>query len=156
MHIRTLDHSDLNALLALYAYLHAEDVPLPDQQTVDNTWSEILHNERIRYFGCIVGDELVSTCTIAIIPNLTRGCRSYGVIENVVTHPHHRKHGYGHAVLKHALDHAWNHHCYKVMLLTGHKDEAILNFYKSTGFNADEKQAFIAKPGMQKTRISSQ
>lgn len=151
MHIRTLDQSDLNALLILYAYLHARDAPLPDQQTVDDSWSEILRDEKLRYFGCVVDNELVSTCTIAIIPNLTRGCRPYGVIENVVTHPDYRRRGYGHAVLKHTLDHAWNNNCYKVMLLTSRKDEATLNFYKSAGFNADEKQAFVAKPGVTKS-----
>ena len=146
MHIRTLNRGDLNALLMLYGYLHPEDAPLPDQEIIDSIWSEIHHNDRIRYFGCMVGDELVATCTITIIPNLTRGGRAYGVIENVVTHPQYRRRGYGHAVLQHALKHAWNNRCYKVMLLTGRKDEATLNFYQSAGFSADEKQAFVAKP----------
>jgi len=36
--------------------------------------------------------------------------------------------------------------CYKVMLLTGRKDKATVQFYESAGFNGREKLAFIAKP----------
>ncbi|MDM0009985.1 transposase [Variovorax sp. J22G73] len=34
---------------------------------------------------------------------------------------------------------------YKVMLMTGRKDEATFRFYEAAGFNRDDKQAFIAK-----------
>jgi GNAT superfamily N-acetyltransferase len=54
--------------------------------------------------------------------------------------------GWGRAVLAEALAFAWSENCYKVMLLTGRKDEGVLNFYKSSGFNSDEKRAFIARP----------
>lgn len=82
------------------------------------------------------------------IPNLTRGCRPYGVVDNVVTHRDaHRapEAGYGKAVLAEALSVAWSQGCYKVMLLTGRKDEATFQFYASAGFNPHDQQAFIAK-----------
>ena len=85
-------------------------------------------------------------CTLTVIPNLTRGCKPYGLIESVVTHAAHRNLGYGKAVLAHALSHAWSAGCYKVVLLTGRKSEATFNFYESAGFDRHEKQAFIAKP----------
>ena len=31
----------------------------------------------------------------------------------------------------------------KVMLLTGHRDDATLNFYRGAGFNSEDKTAFI-------------
>jgi hypothetical protein len=43
------------------------------------------------------------------------------------------------------LDFAWSQGCYKVMLMTGRKDEATFRFYESAGFSRDGKQAFIAK-----------
>ena len=88
----------------------------------------------------------MSSCTLTVIPNLTRACRPYGVIENVVTHAEHRGRGWGKAVLAHALAAAWRQDCYKVMLLTGRKDEATLRFYERAGFDPHGKQAFIAKP----------
>jgi hypothetical protein len=46
-----------------------------------------------------------------------------------------------------ALKHAWDRNCYKVMLLTGRKNEGIYRFYESAGFDRHAKQAFLAKPG---------
>lgn len=83
---------------------------------------------------------------LTIVPNLTRGCRPYGIVENMVTHAGHRNKGYGKAILAHALAHAWAARCYKVMMLTGKKDEATARFYEGAGFDGDEKRGFIAKP----------
>ena len=33
--------------------------------------------------------------------------------------------------------------CYKIMLLTGTKDEKTLRFYEHAGFNSSDKTAFI-------------
>jgi GNAT superfamily N-acetyltransferase len=103
-------------------------------------------SDRYAYFGGFIGEELVSTCALAVIPNLTRGCRPYGVIENVVTHASHRRRGYGTALLRAALARAWREGCYKVMLMTGRKDDETFHFYRSAGFDSDEKQAFVAMP----------
>jgi len=146
MNIRLIQASELNELLALYKHLHRSDDPLPDRSVVQAVWQELLANPRYRYFGGYVGSKLVSSCTLAVIPNLTRGCRPYGVIENVVTHASHRNQGNGKAILAHTLSHAWSSGCYKVMLLTGRKHEATFKFYESAGFDRHAKQAFIAKP----------
>lgn len=146
MNIREIATHELSSLLALYRHLHERDDPLPSDATVEAVWSEILANPRIKYFGGFVSGTLVTSCTLTVIPNLTRSCRPYGVIENVVTHAAHRRHGWGKAVLSHALDEAWRQHCYKVMLLTGRKDEGTLQFYEQAGFDRHGKQAFVAKP----------
>ena len=137
---------ELDALLALYRHLHAADEPLPERAVVEAVWRELLGSGRHSYFGGYVGEQLVASCTLTVIPNLTRGCRPYGVIENVVTHADHRNRGHGKTILAHALALAWSERCYKVMLLTGRKDEATLRFYESAGFDRHGKQAFIAKP----------
>jgi GNAT superfamily N-acetyltransferase len=123
-----------------------DDSPLPAGERVEEIWHEILSSNRFQYFGGFVDADLVSSCTLSVIPNLTRGCKPYGVIENVVTHSEHRQRGYGAAMLKHALAYAWSVECYKVMLMTGRKDESTLRLYESVGFDRDSKQAFIAKP----------
>ena len=146
MDIRTLDRSDLHELLELYQHLHTSDDPLPASKQIEATWSEIMANKGIRYFGGFVQGKLISCCSICIIPNLTRGCRPYGVIENVVTRRDHRKRGYGTAVLHAALEYAWQLECYKVMLLSGRSNSETRRFYESAGFDPNAKQAFIAKP----------
>lgn len=54
-----------------------------------------------------------------------------------------RKRGYATECLKYARQIAEKNHCYKMMLLTGLKEEATLNFYKNAGYNSSDKTAFI-------------
>ncbi len=131
----------------LYQHLHESDTLLPSKETIQTVWSEIMANSSIKYFGVFINEELVGSATITIIPNLTRSCRPYGVIENVVTHPSHRRKGIGTKILSSMLKLAWAEHCYKVMLMTGRLNKATFSFYESAGFKQNEKQAFVAKPG---------
>lgn len=146
MKIRELNKSELTALLELYKHLHTEDAPLPLQDEIEEIWKGIQLNPNIKYFGVFSDEVLVSSCTLCIVPNLTRGCRPYAIIENVVTHINFRRQGHGRDVLKHAMAEAWSCGCYKIMLLTGRKDEGTYKFYESVGFNRNAKQAFLAKP----------
>ena len=145
MEIREIKEDELNELIKLYSHLHSSDEPLPKADIVNAIWHQIQTNPNIQYFGMFIDGRLISSCTICIIPNLTRGCRPYGVIENVVTHKDFRNKGYGKDILGHTLGYAWNRNCYKVMLQTGKKDEATFQFYESAGFDRHEKQAFIAR-----------
>jgi len=146
METRELHASELDDLLVLYEHLHDADIPLPDRSRVAATWREIQENSRLKYFGVYIDGRLVSSCALSIIPNLTRGCRPYGLVENVVTHKDFRRKGCGKAVLQYALRYAWSQGCYKVMLVTGRKDEGTYRFYESAGFDRHAKQAFLAKP----------
>lgn len=146
MNIRELRADDLAPLLGLYTHLHEHDDPLPSAPEVQAVWAEALANPRIQYFGGLDGGQLISSCTLTIIPNLTRACRPFGVIENVVTQSAHRGQGWGRALLRHALAHAWQARCCKVMLMTGRKDEKTLRFYEQSGFERHGKQAFVARP----------
>ncbi|MEF9966223.1 MAG: GNAT family N-acetyltransferase [Comamonas sp.] len=144
--IRPLVESDLEALLALYTHLHPADDALPPLPQVQAIWQGLVADPRNLYLGGFDGPQLVSSCVLLVIPNLTRGCRSYALIENVVTHAGYRQRGYGKALLHAALKHAWAEGCYKAMLMTGSKDEGTLRFYAEAGFDGHEKQAFVARP----------
>lgn len=145
MEIRALKEQDLDQLLALYEHLNVNDRALPPRPQVDAIWGELLTNPRYRYFGGFVGAQLVSSCALTVIPNLTRGCAPYGLIENVVTHAGHRNKGYGKALLKHAVDSAWAEGCYKVMLMTSRKDPAVHHFYRTAGFDSGDKTAYVIR-----------
>jgi len=146
MEIREIREYELGELLALYQYLHESDDPLPGSDVVEGIWKQIQADPNLKYWGVFVDGRLVSSCALCIILNLTRGCRPYGVIEHVVTHIDYRRKGYGQAVLRAALSYAWSQNCYKVMLLTGRKNETTYQFYESVGFDRHAKQAFLAKP----------
>ena len=98
-------------------------------------------------YGAFCDDKLVATCEMIVVPNLTQGGRPYALIENVVTHAEYRRRGYATAVLKHALASAWERNCYKVLLMTGSKNEETLRFYENAGFQRGDKTGFAARPG---------
>lgn len=143
--IRKIREDELPGLLALYRHLHPGDPGLEITADVERLWGRIFTDSRLHYFVAEAGGHIVSTCTITIIPNLTRGARPYGLIENVVTHPDFRRQGIGTRVLQAALELAWEQDCYKVMLLTGRKDDATLRFYQKAGFEGGVKTGFVAK-----------
>jgi len=144
--IREVREEELPKLLELYEQLHDEDEPLPDENAVAAVWAEIFQNPRIHYWVIEEAGVWISSCHLLIVPNLTRGANPFGLIENVVTRRNCRGKGYGKRLLEHVLEQAWLVGCYKVMLMTGRKDEAVYRFYESVGFDRDAKQAFIAKP----------
>ena len=91
----------------------------------------------------VIDDKIVSSCVCVIIPNLTRNIRPYAFVENVVTHSDFRGKGYATECLNFAKKIAENENCYKMMLLTGSKNEDTLKFYINAGYNCTDKTAFI-------------
>jgi GNAT superfamily N-acetyltransferase len=145
--IRAALPSDLEGLLNLYPHLNPSDEPI----------SRDLATARLGAINQIPGstvllgllhDELVASCTLIVIPNLTNGGKPYGLIENVVTDARHRGQGYGTRILRAAVAAAWEAGCYKVMLLTGSKQPSTLKFYENAGFEQ-------SKTGFQMRRISA-
>jgi GNAT superfamily N-acetyltransferase len=92
---------------------------------------------------CEIDGKVVASCVCVIIPNLTRNVRPYAFVENVVTHGEYRKKGYATDCLNFAKKIAEENNCYKMMLLTGSKEESTLNFYRNAGYNSSDKTAFI-------------
>jgi ribosomal protein S18 acetylase RimI-like enzyme len=139
--VRAAVEDDLPAVLSLYRHLHPREPPL-ESATAERVWSALLASDLTTVIVAQAAGLLVSSCTLAIVPNLSRGGRSYGVVENVVTHADYRRQGLGGRVLKHALAIAWQADCYKVHLATGSQREATLRFYEGAGFQRGGKTYF--------------
>jgi GNAT superfamily N-acetyltransferase len=139
--VRTAAAQDLPEVLKLYRHLHPHEPPL-DTATAERVWPALLESGCTTVLVAQAAALLVSSCTLAIVPNLSRGGRPYGVIENVVTHADYRRQGLGRRVLAHALDLAWQADCYKVHLATGSQREATLRFYEGAGFQRGGKTHF--------------
>lgn len=144
--IRPIRADELRSLLALYRHLHPADPELAETADLAELWARICDDRSLHYLGAEADGSLVAACTMAIIPNLTRAARPYGLIENVVTHRDFRRRGIGTALLRATLQIAWGCGCYKVMLLTSRRDEATLRFYEQAGFQGGVKTGFVAKP----------
>lgn len=140
--VREASREDLNKILELYLFLHETDVP-EDSEHLKQTWEAILEDKNHHLIVCEEDGKIVSSCVCVIIPNLTRNVRPYAFVENVVTHEAYRERGYARACLDYAKGIAEQSNCYKMLLLTGAKDEKTLNFYKSADYNNTDKTAFI-------------
>lgn len=143
--IRTAKPGDAAALLDLYGHLVPGDEPCP----IDLAKKTLAQFERYKGSAVLIGEadnQAVVTCTLIIIPNLTRGGAPYALIENVVTRPERRRQGYGKLVLDSATSRAWAHGCYKIMLSTGAAPPSTLAFYERAGFAQ-------SRTGFQKRRL---
>ena len=139
------ERQDLPALLQLYRDLHPDDDPLqPD--AAEAVFDRLLLYPGSGIFLLREGERALASCTLIVIPNLTRNGRPYALIENVVTAMDHRKKGYGQRVLCAAIEAAWGVGCYKVMLLTGSKEPGTLDFYAKTGFEQSKTGFQIRRP----------
>lgn len=135
--IRRAVREDLPELVQLYRHLVPDDVPVSTARA-EELWATFSRYGDSAILLGVVGDRLVATCTLVVIPNFIRNGASYALIENVVTHGDFRGQGHGKAVLLSAVEAAWELGCYKVMLLTGSKDPATLGFYRNAGFQTSK------------------
>ena len=142
--VRTVRPEDLAALLELYVHLNPDNMAVPDDALLLPAWERILSDPSIHCFVADADGVLTGSCLLAVLPNLTRGACSFGVIENVVTHKDCRRQGIGRRLIRHALQTAWDAGCYKVMLLSGAWREEAHRFYEELGFTRDGKVGFVA------------
>lgn len=140
--IREINESDFNGLFELYTQLHGNPIP---ENTAELTalCRKILNDENHHIIVAEEDGKIVSSCVCVIVPNLTHGQRPYALIENVVTDEEYRRRGLAAACLDFAREIAVNANCYKMMLLTGSKEESTLRFYEKAGYNRNDKTAFI-------------
>ena len=140
--IREIYINELNSLLELYTHLHETGLP-ENTEYLEKTWRTICNDENHHIIVCDIEGKIVSSCVCVIIPNLTRNIRPYAFIENVITHSDYRNRGYATACLEFAKEIALKENCYKMMLLTGLKENSTIEFYKQAGYNKNDKTAFI-------------
>lgn len=142
MLVREIYETDLDGLLKLYTYLHDNPIPA-ESDKLFSLWNEILADKNHHIVVAEENGEIVSSCVCVIVPNLTHNQQSYALVENVVTHEAYRGKGYATACLDYAKKIAEENNCYKIMLMTGSKQDSTLRFYERAGYNRTDKTAFI-------------
>ena len=140
--IREINQQDFEGLMTLYMQLH--DNPMPEKTNeIMALWNQILEDDNHHIIVAEEDGKIVASCVCVIIPNLTHGQRPYAFVENVITDASYRKRGLATACLNYAKEIALKENCYKLMLLTGSKEESTLHFYEQAGYNRKDKTAFI-------------
>jgi ribosomal protein S18 acetylase RimI-like enzyme len=141
MEYKIAQESDLDGIMKLYAQLDPNNSSY-DLKDALNTWHKILKTESIRYFVARDNGRIVGTCSISIIPNLTKGVRPFAVIENVITDAEYRKMGIGKSIMNMAVKFAKENNCYKVQLLSGITRTDAHIFYEKIGFSGNSKKGY--------------
>lgn len=141
--IRLARIRDFEQLGILYQQLNPEDPVFSEHEL--NELENILTTSHLKLIVAAQGQKLLGTCYLNLIPNLSRGAQAYALIENVIVDEAHRRQGIGRALIQKAITLARDAGCYKLMLLSGRKNETVENFYENCGFDQDAKQAYILR-----------
>ena len=146
---RKAEYGDLAELLRLYRQLETggissdagdEDADL--SKAIAQVWEHVQGKKEYAYFVAEEAGTLAGSCNITIVPNLTRGGRPFGVIENVITDASFRRRGVGRTLIEMAVEYAKDSNCYKVQLLSGSARTDAHRFYESLGFSGSSKKGF--------------
>jgi GNAT superfamily N-acetyltransferase len=141
---RLADAADLDALLTLFAASDVSRAAEP-RARAERIWRETVAREGVAVFVSDADNAIVSTCMLMTVPNLLRGGRQHGIIENVVTHPDFQGRGHGRAVIAAALAEAWKRDCHHVLLQSGRTDPRVHRFYEACGFVPGLRTAYAAR-----------
>ena len=136
--------SDLEQLLELFRVSEVSP-PAEPVERAERILSEILGREGVGLFVSEARERIAATCMLVTAPNLLRGGRGHGFIENVVTHPEFRGRGHGRAVVQAALAEAWARDCFHVLLQSGRTDPRVHQFYESLGFEPGVRVGYVAR-----------
>lgn len=141
MMLREANFNDLRDLVNLYNQLVNYQKMLIDD-SVETSYRKLLSLSNYHIFVATVEEQVVSTCTLIIVPNLTHHQRPYAIIENVVTDSNWRGLGYASNLLKYAKQIARQENCHKILLQTRSPKDEVLNFYRKNGFTDKETTGF--------------
>lgn len=136
--------SDLERLLDLFRVSEVSSSAEPVERA-ERILSEMLARDGLALFVSEANERIAATCMLITAPNLLRGGRGHGFIENVVTHPEHRGRGHGRAVVQAALAEAWARDCHQVLLQSGRTDSRVHHFYESLGFEPGIRIGYVAR-----------
>lgn len=130
---RAATEDDLPVLLALYAELHEGDPGIADG-TAREVWRRISTQAGRTILVAADDSGVVGTVDCTVLPNLTRGARSFMVVENVVVAAAARRRGIGTALFDAVLALAEDQGCYKIQLLSRATRDESHDFYQAQGF----------------------
>ncbi len=150
--IRPATASDFAVLLSLYQDLNPEDLKA-DAFRQEQTYAQMLGQPGLTILLAFLGQHPVATLTLVIVPNLTRGCASYAIVENVVTLTSFRGKGIGKQLMKAAIDRSWQAGCFKIMLMSGSSNLPAHMFYENMGFKRSKIGFELRQPGYAPRKI---
>lgn len=145
--IREINEQDARDMAELMRQLSPSDVSVTEDMLseIRARIIAIAELDHMKIFGYEQHGRIVGTCTLDRVEGLSKGCRPFAVIENVVVLDSTRSQGIGKQLVCHAMAQARQWNCYKVILETGTQDEWKLKFYEKCGLTRGGKTAFMKR-----------
>lgn len=134
--IRSATKEDLPELLKLLGQLHGEEPHDAITKELKGAAEDVLSNPLRTLLVAEREGEMVGTLDLIVVPNLTRGGKPWGVIENVVVDVAQRRQGIGGSLLDSAVEIARGRGCYKLQLVSHQKRDAAHALYRHAHFDA--------------------
>jgi GNAT superfamily N-acetyltransferase len=132
MNVRTATIEDVDKVIELYSGYDRPPDPKPPAKDIEAIFDSITSTGYLAVAE--IGGNIVGTYAMYICPNLARGGRPFGIMENVIVSAAWRRKGVGRALMMHAKDSARVAGCYKLMLCTGRDRIGNHSFYEACGF----------------------
>ena len=145
--IREISQQDARDMAELIRQLSPSDVNVTENMvsTLKAKISAMAELEHMKIFGHELDGRIVGSCTLGRVEGLSKECRPFAVIENVVVLDSIRNQGIGKQLVCHAIAQAEKWNCYKVILETGTQEEWKLRFYEKCGLSRGGKTAFMKR-----------
>lgn len=137
--LRRAHASDAGAVELLYQELVSDDSirVLPEHvATLAESPSSFL------IVGCSSGI-VCATALLTICPDVMYQRKPFGIVENIIVAERHRVAGIGRQLMGYVEGIAQEHHCTKLMLLSGSHRHHAHRFFEALGFDGNRKMGFV-------------
>ncbi|HTE87171.1 MAG TPA: GNAT family N-acetyltransferase [Dehalococcoidia bacterium] len=137
--VREARPEDLPRLLVLMQQLSANGArPETEVQTATDRHQEaledLLRDSRCHLLVIEDGSEVLGTCALYIVPNLSHGAAPWSIVENVVVDDRLRSRGYGELLMAEAERLAKEQGAYRLSLMSNERRSDAHRFYRRLGY----------------------
>lgn len=132
--VRKATKSDLPAVLHLYAQPEMDDENVLSLPEAERILERMAGYPNYSLYVAVIDARVVGSFAFLVMDNLGHQGTPSAIIEDVVVDPDLQRRGIGKTMVRHAIQLAADHGCYKAMLSSNLKRQHAHDFYESLDF----------------------
>lgn len=134
MTIRKARETDLPAIRSLMAVLEYDGKPPVTMAKARRVFNAMKRYPDYRFYVATIDGEVVGTYALLIMHTMADQGRPSAIVEDVAVDPAHQGAGIGSAMMRHAMQLAKKHNCFKLVLSSSLRRHDAHKFYRKLGF----------------------